>query len=165
MLPGTKKAKVFTRIILTPQSAKSLQNVLSRTIEKFETAFIGIVNMADGTMETINAGHNEPLLLRSTGNVEKLYEGGFILGMFDFATYTSQTTTLLPSDFVYLYTDGISEAFSPEGEEFGTERLEQIVKSKAGKPPRELLEEIEGVDSDLAQAIYDRVMVEIESSE
>lgn len=39
MLPGTKKAKVFTRIIMTPQSAKSLQNVLRRTIDKFETTF------------------------------------------------------------------------------------------------------------------------------
>lgn len=144
------------------QSSSSLVDIANKankllirntTSEKFATAFIGIVNTADGTMETINAGHNEPLLLRSSGNVEKLYEGGFILGMFDFATYTSQTTTLSPSDFVYLYTDGISEAFSPEGEEFGTERLEQIVKSNAGTQPRELLEEIEKTIRDWTRQI------------
>jgi len=39
MLPGLKKAKVFSRIIMTPQSAKSLQTVLSRTIEQFEKNF------------------------------------------------------------------------------------------------------------------------------
>ena len=134
------------------QSATSLIDIADKTnkllirntpSEKFATAFLGIIDTTDGTMETVNAGHNEPLLLRSSGNIEKLHVGGYILGMFDFAEYESQKTALNPGDEIYLYTDGISEAFSPEGEDFGMERLEALVKSGIKSSPTELLREIE----------------------
>lgn len=120
-------------------------NLLIRntTSEKFATAFIGIVEIATGRMQTINAGHNEPFLVRRSGGLEKLYAGGLILGMFDFATYESQETILSPGDTIYLYTDGISEASDSEEDEFGDARLEELVRSRASRSPKDLLLEIE----------------------
>lgn len=118
------------------------------TLDKYSTGFIGIIDIRDGNLETVNAGHYAPLLLRTSGEVEKLIEGGLGFGMFDFATYDSQRSRLSPGDTIYLYTDGISEAFSPEGEEFGTERLEDLVRLRAGIAPDELVLEIEQVIRD-----------------
>ncbi len=117
--------------------------IRNTTSEKFATSFIGIVDTNTGRMETINAGHNEPFLVRRSGRMEKLYTGGLILGMFDFAEYESQETKLSPGDTIYLYTDGISEASDPAGDEFGDSRLEELVRAQANHPPREMLAEIE----------------------
>lgn len=117
--------------------------IRNTTAEKFATAFIGIADTKTGRMETINAGHNEPLLVRRSGELEKLYAGGLILGMFDFAEYESQDITLAAGDTVYLYTDGISEAVGPDGEEFGDGRLEELVLAQAQHAPQTLLAEIE----------------------
>jgi sigma-B regulation protein RsbU (phosphoserine phosphatase) len=117
--------------------------IRNTTAEKYATAFIGIADTATGHMETINAGHNEPLLVRRSGEMEKLYAGGLILGMFDFAEYESQNITLAAGDTVYLYTDGISEAVNHDGEEFGDGRLEELVLAWAQNAPQALLAEIE----------------------
>jgi sigma-B regulation protein RsbU (phosphoserine phosphatase) len=117
--------------------------IRNTTEEKFATAFIGIVDAATGRMETINAGHNEPFFVRADGGIEKLYAGGLILGMFDFAEYESQETTLAPGDTIYLYTDGISEALDATGDEFGERRLEEIVRNQTWTSPAGLLGAIE----------------------
>ncbi len=117
--------------------------IRNTTSEKFATAFIGIVDTKTGRMETINAGHNEPFLVHRSGGMEKLYTGGLILGMFDFAGYESQETKLLPGDTIYLYTDGISEALDQAGDEFGDSRLEALVRAQASRLPKDLLAEIE----------------------
>jgi sigma-B regulation protein RsbU (phosphoserine phosphatase) len=117
--------------------------IRNTTSEKYATAFIGIADTYTGRTETINAGHNEPLLVRQSGEMEKLYAGGLILGMFDFAAYESQEIELETGDMIYLYTDGISEATDPSGEEFGDGRLEEIVRSLSRRPSQEILGEIE----------------------
>ncbi|MDP8208984.1 MAG: PP2C family protein-serine/threonine phosphatase [Candidatus Electryonea clarkiae] len=111
--------------------------------EQYATAFIGIIDTVNCTIETVNAGHNAPMLLKMSGKIEKLDAGGIVLGAFDDSKYSSQKVELEPSDSIYLFTDGVSEAFAPDGEEFGDERLEKLVISKAGKSPREMLLEIE----------------------
>jgi sigma-B regulation protein RsbU (phosphoserine phosphatase) len=62
------------------------------------------------------------VLLRADGT-SRLETGGMILGMFDFATYEQETLTLAPGDTLVVFSDGISEAQNPEGEEFGDDRL------------------------------------------
>ncbi|UCF05453.1 MAG: SpoIIE family protein phosphatase [bacterium] len=131
----------MTLLEIVDQANKLL--IRNTTAEKYASGFFGIIDTSDGTLETVNAGHNEPLLVHGNGEIEKIYTGGFCLGMFESSSYQSQKTELSPGDILYLYTDGISEAFSPDGEEFGTGRLEAFIKSKAGAPPEELLREIE----------------------
>ena len=70
-----------------------------------------------------NAGHNPPLLLKADGSVERLGEGGMVMGVFPDAAFKQAEVVIVPGDRLLFYTDGITEAPSPEGEEYGEERL------------------------------------------
>ena len=75
-----------------------------------------------------NAGHNPPLLFRADGHVERLAEGGPLVGVIADATYVERPLWLGKGDLVLLYTDGVTEAHRPDGEEFGEARLIELVK-------------------------------------
>ena len=70
-----------------------------------------------------NAGHNPPLLVRSSGRIELLTSTGTVLGVFLDAAYAGAEVALEPGDRLLLYTDGITELRSDRDEEFGEERL------------------------------------------
>jgi phosphoserine phosphatase RsbU/P len=76
-----------------------------------------------GELAYANAGHNPPLLARASGEVEALGASGTVLGVFPEAEYRGALLPLRPGDRLLLYTDGISEARNPDGDEFGQERL------------------------------------------
>jgi sigma-B regulation protein RsbU (phosphoserine phosphatase) len=90
---------------------------------KFVTFFYGILDAATRHFEFCNAGHIPPFLFSDSGSFRKLPHGGVVLGMFDDAEYATSTVGLEPGDRLVLFTDGITEAFSPSGEEYGEERL------------------------------------------
>lgn len=73
-----------------------------------------------------NAGHNPPLLIRPGGSVEQLGEGGMVLGVFPENQYEQAEVSLNPGDRLLFYTDGITEARNPEGEEYGEDRLAAV---------------------------------------
>lgn len=73
-----------------------------------------------------NAGHNPPLLIRPGGSVEQLSEGGMVLGVFPENQYEQAEVSLNPGDRLLFYTDGITEARNPEGEEYGEDRLAAV---------------------------------------
>jgi serine phosphatase RsbU (regulator of sigma subunit) len=100
---------------------------------KFITFFCAIVEEGGRKIDYCNAGHNPPLVMRSDRTVERLTEGGPLLGVFPQACYVGGTTALGPGDKLVLFTDGITEATSAEGEEFGEERLIDVVmRAKSG---------------------------------
>ena len=70
-----------------------------------------------------NAGHNPPLLVRANGALERLSEGGMVLGVFPDTAYEQGELPLEPGDRLLFYTDGITEAREPDGEEYGEEKL------------------------------------------
>jgi sigma-B regulation protein RsbU (phosphoserine phosphatase) len=70
-----------------------------------------------------NAGHNPPFLVRAGGTVETLSEGGMVLGVFPDNHYEQAEVALAPGDRLLFYTDGITEARNPDGEEYGEDRL------------------------------------------
>jgi sigma-B regulation protein RsbU (phosphoserine phosphatase) len=70
-----------------------------------------------------NAGHNPPLVVRGDGRVDRLAEGGVVLGVFADAAYATTTLSICDGDRLLFFTDGITEARSATGEEFGDERL------------------------------------------
>jgi len=99
--------------------SKINRGLKKRNIEsKFVTMFFGVLS-ADGALGTANGGHNAPVLLNRAG-VSRLETGGMILGMFDFAAYDQETRMLEPGDTLVIFSDGISEAQDPAGEEYGT---------------------------------------------
>jgi serine phosphatase RsbU (regulator of sigma subunit) len=94
---------------------------------KFITFFYALLDPASGELKYSNAGHNYPLLIRANGTVEQLAGGGMVLGLFPTIRYEARETTLEPGDMLALYSDGVTEASSPEGEEFGEEGLAKFL--------------------------------------
>ena len=96
---------------------------------KFMTFFYGVLNTATGALQYTNAGHNPPMLFRASGSVEELTGGGMILGVLSDADYLSQDTSLTPGDVLVLFSDGITESQNEQEEQFGEERLMEVVRS------------------------------------
>ena len=107
--------------------------------DKFVTVFYGVLDFKNRMLDFSNAGHNPPLLLRAGGSLEYLLEGGVALGVLPDARYEERPVAIGPGDVLLLYTDGISEAEAPSGEQFGTRRLEQCLKRLAGGSANEIL--------------------------
>jgi sigma-B regulation protein RsbU (phosphoserine phosphatase) len=70
-----------------------------------------------------NAGHNPPMLVRSSGRIDTLAPGGTVLGVFPDSTYSQGDFPIAPGDRLVLYTDGMTEGRNAAGDEYGEERL------------------------------------------
>jgi phosphoserine phosphatase RsbU/P len=85
-----------------------------------------------------NAGHNPPLLIRGDGSVALLSEGGMVLGIFPENSYNQAEIAAAPGDRLVFYTDGITEARNPEGEEYGEDRLTAAAVEARTRPIEEM---------------------------
>lgn len=110
--------------------------------DKFVTMFYGVLDWKNRVMIYSNAGHNPPLLLRAAGTTEALYEGGVALGVLPHAVYEERPVAMQPGDVLVLYTDGVSEAENAANEQFGTERLEQVVREHRDEPAAAIVREV-----------------------
>ena len=81
-----------------------------------------------------NAGHNPPLVIGS-GGVRRLERGGPIVGLFEGATYEEERLRLTPGDWLIIFSDGISEAMSATGDEYGEARIIDCVQAQHGAGP------------------------------
>ncbi len=108
---------------------------------RFATFFYGEWHPATWTLRYINAGHTLPLLTGSRQGFP--FEcGGFPLGLFPDAEFEMGSLQLRPGDLMVLYSDGVTEVGSQNGEEFGEERLAQVIERHQNKPLSELQAEI-----------------------
>jgi sigma-B regulation protein RsbU (phosphoserine phosphatase) len=94
---------------------------------RFVTLFYAELDPQTGTLSFLNAGHNPPLIVHSAGTVEQLASGGLPLGIKPDAEYREGRTQLQLGDVLVIYSDGVTEAVSPTGEEFGATRLYEVV--------------------------------------
>ena len=103
--------------------------------EMFVTAFAGILDLRDGSVEYSDAGHEAPYIVRNGGAVERLVkQQGMAMGIFDDVEYRSARFTLAPGDALILFTDGVSEATGPGEELYTTDRI-QTALEQARKDP------------------------------
>lgn len=109
---------------------------------RFITFFMTIADPATGELVFVNAGHNPPLLVRASGGFEVLKGGGVILGILPFAKYQESRVTLLSGDILVLFSDGVTEAADPRDQEFGEERLANLVISLRDHKAAEIVEEV-----------------------
>jgi serine phosphatase RsbU (regulator of sigma subunit) len=110
-----------------------------RAIEaRFLTAFYGML-APDGALTYCNAGHNAPLLLTSSG-LRRLETGGVVLGMFERAVFEEETIRLAPGDIIVAFSDGVTEAMNPSGDEFTDDRLIACAEAHRGESPQQVLE-------------------------
>jgi serine phosphatase RsbU (regulator of sigma subunit) len=117
---------------------------------RFVTLFIGELDPEAGTLTFVNAGHNPPLIARTDGSIEQLRAGGFPLGILPFASYEPGQTQLSEGDALVIYSDGVNETLNAKEEEFGMERLTQVVKENLTKSAAGLRDRIEGALSKFA---------------
>ena len=109
---------------------------------RFITFFMTIADPATGELVYVNAGHNPPLVVRASGGVEMLKGGGIILGILPIAKYQESRVTLTPGDVLVLFSDGVTEAADPRDQEFGEERLANLVMSLRDRCAAEIVEEV-----------------------
>jgi len=105
----------------------------------FVTMFHGVVDLTTGVFRYCNAGHNPPYLLRADGGRETLKPTGIAFGLDADMPYRIDETVLRPGDALFLFTDGITEAFDPDYEEFGTARLEAALDAGRGRTAADLV--------------------------
>lgn len=94
---------------------------------RFVTLFFAELDPESGALSFLNAGHNPPLIVHAAGTVEQLSSGGLPLGIKGDAEYREGRTHLKHGDVLVIYSDGVTEAASPSGEEFGPTRLYEVV--------------------------------------
>ena len=110
-----------------------------RAIEsRFLTTFYAIVGR-DGDFTYCNAGHNAPILVSASG-IRRLDTGGMVLGVFENAQFDEETMALQPGDIVVAFSDGVTEALNPVGDEFTDDRLLASVRAHQSKSPEALVE-------------------------
>ena len=101
----------------------------------FVTALFGVLNIESGELTYANAGHNPTYRLSLEGRCEALPAvRGMATGMMEGVRYKAQSLHLAPRDRLFLYTDGVTEAFSASRDMFGEERLERLLEEKAALP-------------------------------
>jgi sigma-B regulation protein RsbU (phosphoserine phosphatase) len=106
--------------------------------DRFITFFYAQLEGSTGRLAYVNAGHNAPFVVRLDGSHERLREGGPVLGVFDKRNYEMGSAALVPGDRVILFTDGVTEACSAEGEEFGEARLLHLLRDHRALSAQEL---------------------------
>jgi len=109
---------------------------------RFITFFIGAVDPIKGDVIYSNAGHNPPLIVRANGVCETLGNGGVMLGILPMAQFQQGVAQLEKGDVLVLFSDGVTEAADPEDQEFGEERLAQLVAALRDRPASFIAEEI-----------------------
>jgi sigma-B regulation protein RsbU (phosphoserine phosphatase) len=117
--------------------------LLSSSANKFITLLFAELDPADGTITYVNAGHNPGLLSRADGRVDRLGAGGLPLGLLPGATFRAERLGLECGDLLCIYSDGITEASAPDDEEFGLDRLAQLLVAGRARPLAEVVAEID----------------------
>jgi sigma-B regulation protein RsbU (phosphoserine phosphatase) len=110
----------------------------------FITAVYGVLSLENGEFTYANAGHNPPVWMnRSAGTLESLHRTGAALGIIENLSMGERTISLGLDDLLFFYTDGLTEAFSPEETTYGEERLLEVLKSSGSSPVGEVLNTLE----------------------
>jgi sigma-B regulation protein RsbU (phosphoserine phosphatase) len=133
----------------TPSPAEVMRRVNALIIpdnrqSMFVTAVYGVLSLGSGEFTYANAGHNPPVWMSRAGKMpESLYPTGAALGIIEDLSMGEHTISLAPGDLLLLYTDGLTEAFSPENNPYGEERLQLVLKAAESSPAGETLNALE----------------------
>jgi serine phosphatase RsbU (regulator of sigma subunit) len=113
---------------------------------RFATLFFAIIDTCNRSLEYVNAGHNPPLLFRNgpskTVAVQSLDHAGLPLGAILGSQYECQKVSIQAGDVLVAYTDGVTEAQNSAGEEFGEQRLREVVANALARPAAEISERV-----------------------
>lgn len=122
----------------------SINNLIYRNtgLDKFITFFYGKLDLENNVFIYCNAGHNPPYKVDGDQKIEELTEGGIILGMMPNMPYETGQLEMKPGDRIIMFTDGITEAMDPKDEEYGEERLIDVIGQCPNENAQELMDKI-----------------------
>ena len=141
MLQGIFSTQSFAPVEPAAMLTRVNKALLARGIEsRFATIFFAILRR-DGRLTYCNAGQSPPLLFTASG-VKKLETGGMIVGLFPHATYDQEEVQLAAGDLIAVFSDGVSEAMNPAGEEYGEARAEQVIAPNWLEPSDAVLQSL-----------------------
>jgi len=110
---------------------------------RFATLFWGLYDAESSTLRYVNAGHAAPILIRHGQNrIERLDQGGPVLGLLPSARYSAGSVKIEGPDTLILYSDGVNEAANEKEEEFGDDRVKEMILQSEGATPAELCDRI-----------------------
>ena len=141
-----KACTLFRAISYQEPSPSCIATTMNTTLaannpnQMFVTFFLGVLDLASGTLRYCNAGHNPPLIL--TDDIRVLpSEPNLPLGVIDGIEYQEQEVVLEHDDALFLYTDGLTEAENAEAQLFGEERMKQVLHGR--RPSAEHLQSMQ----------------------
>jgi sigma-B regulation protein RsbU (phosphoserine phosphatase) len=148
MLMASLQSLLRSEMARAPVSLANLMNKFNDAVcrssapERYSTLFCGQIDRSRKNLTYVNAGHPGPMLLRSSGTLERLDAGGMPVGLFDLARYEEGRVDLASGDVLVCYSDGISEATNTAGELWEEEEIEHVLRESARCPASELVEKI-----------------------
>ena len=125
---------------------------------RFATVAIGWLR-DDGLLTLVNGGHCPPLVLRADGRIEAIGSTGPVVGVLERSRWESTTLTLDEGDKLLLYSDGVVEAMSPDGDEFGQHGIERALPSTCASAGAVATAIVEAVRQHAANAREDDLTV------
>ncbi len=148
---------VRAAVIETSSPAQALRRVNDLLLPDtrqgmFVTAVYAVLDQTTGELTYANAGHNPPLWIHVDGQVERLTRTGIALGVTDNREMFERTIRLLAGDCILFYTDGLTEAFSPDHALFGEERLLESIHAAASASANSLLDAVEASVNDFIES-------------
>ena len=113
---------------------RQLNDILAASVAaaKYISLFYMELDVVTGSLQYCNAGHNPPMLLSTDDSVSRLTVGGLVLGAFAERSYEQSAATIAAGGRLLMFTDGITEAENASGEEFGDERLLDVLRAHPG---------------------------------
>ena len=145
-LQASLRSRLAQDMLDLPRQLGYVNQLLYRTSEsnRYATLFLGLYDDASRRLVYANCGHNPPILLRADGTVRRLAPTAPVLGLLEDWECVAGELTLEIGDLLALFSDGITEAFSDAGEEFGEERLIQILRADRALPGAVLVDVVMG---------------------
>jgi len=134
LLKGTDGAAVL--------DAVNRQVHSSALADRYATLFYGVFDGSTRTLRYVNAGHNPPLVIRQDGSIEWLETVGAPVGIFPDWTYEEGAVQLNSGDVLLAYTDGVTEAMNPDGEQWGVEGLRRAATESAAQSADDIVHTI-----------------------
>ena len=148
MLMATFQASLktlSTALVALPELASNMNRYACTNSQgglRFTTAFLAEYDSVTRRLEYINAGHNNPILRRAGGQIERLDVGGLPFGILPETKYDLGTVTLAPGDWLIIFTDGLVEAENFHQEDYGEARLLSALEAGKSVEPAELLKRL-----------------------
>lgn len=153
-LQATLRGQTLHEISVSERIVRSNELLFRSTDpEKFATLFYGVLDERRHTITYTNAGHENPYLVKAGGEVVRLTAGGTVLGVVDHFPFDEDVARIDAGDLLVIFSDGITEAFNVEEEQFGERRLEEVLRAGIDDPADKLIDRIvEAVNGFAGQA-------------